>query len=381
MDFYFTDEQKMIRETARKLSDHELAPYAGEVDQQEKFPREAWRKLSELGFAGLTIPEEYGGLGQDYVTVAMVMEEIGRGCMATAGTISVHLTTQYLVDAFGTPEQKQRYLPAMASGETIGALCLTESGSGSDAAAMVSLASKTDDGYLLNGTKIFITTGGEADLYIVYAKTDQGKKHKGISAFLVDKGNPGLSFGKKERKMGYGGSPTREVIFDGCAVSEAGLLGREGEGFTMVMRGLDHGRITVGAAALGIAQAAFDAALAYARQRVQFGRAIAEFQGIQWKFADMAMLLEASRLMIYQAAFLASQKQPFTKAASMAKCFATDTCMKVTTEAVQVFGGYGYMKDYPVERHMRDAKILQIVEGTNEIQRNVIARELLRKAI
>jgi len=378
MDFGLTAEQRSIQETARKFSQNELAPNAGTVDESEIFPRQAWEKLSALGFAGLTIPEEFGGLGLDYITVVVVMEELGKGCLATAGTYSVHLTVQYLVNAFGTEAQRRRYLPAMASGEKIGALAITEPNAGSDVAAMKCTAALEGGVYVINGTKIFITTGGEAGLYILYAKTKKESGRKGISAFLIDKDTPGLGFGKKERKMGYGGSPTRELLLNGCRLPEENLLGREGEGFTMVMDGLNHGRITVGAMAVGIAQAAFETALRYAREREQFGKPISSFQGIQWKLADMAMELEAARLLVYQAAYYAGLKQPFSKLASMAKCFASDIGMRVTTEAVQVLGGYGYIKDYPVERHMRDAKILQIVEGTNEIQRNVIARELLK---
>ncbi len=372
-----TAEQRSIQETARKFSRNELAPKAGEVDEKEIFPRQAWEKLSKLGFSGLTIPEEFGGLGLGYVTAAVVMEELGKGCMATAGTFSVHLTTQYLVNTFGTDGQRRRYLPEMASGEKIGALAITETGAGSDVVSMKSAASLVGDGYIINGNKIFITTGGEADLYILYAKTDNKARHKGLSAFIIDRTTPGLGFGKKERKMGYGGSPTRELLLDHCGVPKENLLGKEGDGFVMVMRGLDHGRITIGAIAVGIAQAAFEAALRYAKQREQFGQPISSFQGIQWKLADMAMGIQAARLLVYQAAYFAEIKQPFTLLASMAKCFASDVGMRVTTEAVQILGGYGYIKDYPVERHMRDAKILQIVEGTNEIQRNIIARELL----
>jgi len=376
MDFELSAEQKMIQETARRFCRKELAPYAGEIDAKEQFPREAWNKLSELGFAGITIPETYGGLGMDYTSVVVVVEEIAKGCLATAGTYSVHLTTQYLISTFGSTDQKEKYLPSMAKGEDIGALCLTEPNAGSDISHMTSAAVKERDDYLINGTKLFITTGGEAGLYILYAKTDKTKKHKGISAFIAEKNHPGLSYGKKEKKMGYGGSPTREVIFSDCRLPLANLLGDEGQGFSMVMAGLDHGRITIGTIAVGIAQAALDAALVYSQVREQFGTPISQFQGIQWKLADMAIGIEAARLLVFQAAFLASQKKPFTKAASMAKCFASDVGMQVTTEAVQIFGGYGYTKDYPVERHMRDAKILQIVEGTNEIQRNIIARQL-----
>jgi len=377
MDVFLNKEQRMIKEAAREFSKKELVPNAGEVDENEIFPRDSWNKLSELSFAGLTIPEEYDGEGMDEVTAAIVMEEIAKGCMATAGTYSVHLTVSNLMSTFGTSDQKQQFLPKMARGESIGALVITEPGCGSDIASLTTTATRAENDYIIDGTKIFITTGGEADLYIVFAKTDIQAGHKGISAFIVKKDQPGLSFGKKERKMGYGGSPTRELIFDKCRVSPENLLAGEGKGFSIVVHGLNHGRITVGAGAVGIAQAAYEAAVGYAKQREQFGKSISAFQGMQWKLADMAMKIEASRMLVFKAAFLASKKQPFLKAASIAKCFASDMAMNVTTEAVQVFGGYGYLKDYPVERHMRDAKIMQIVEGTNEIQRNIIARELL----
>jgi butyryl-CoA dehydrogenase len=377
MDFELTDEQRMMQETARKFSENELAPYAGEADAEEEFPRRAWTKLSELGFAGVTIPEAFGGLGMDYISVVAVMEEIAKGCIAIAGTYSVHLTTQYLLSAYGSLEQKERFLGKMAEGSAIGALCVTEANAGSDVASMVSMATKDEGDYVIGGSKLFTTTGGEADLYFVYAKTDKRKAHKGISGFIIEKNRAGLSYGKKERKMGYGGSPTREIILDGCRVPKANLLGTEGSGFSMVMAGLDRGRITIGAMAVGVAQAAADVAVRYAQQREQFGRPISQFQGIQWKLADMVTGVEAARLLVYKAANLVSGQRAVTKAASMAKCFASDMAMQVTIEAVQILGGYGYTKDYPVERHMRDAKFLQIVEGTNEIQRNIIARRLL----
>ena len=379
MDFDLSDEQRKIQETARKFSQNELAPKAKEVDEKEVFPRQAWEKLSELGLAGLTIPKEFGGLGLDYITAAVVMEELAGGCLATAGTYSVHLTAQYLINTFGSDGQRSHYLPSMAGGEKISALVITEPGAGSDIASMKSTTALEGDSYIINGTKIFITTGGEADLYIVYAKTDKDARHKGISALIVDRGTLGLSFGKKERKMGYGGSPTRELIFDGCRISKGKLLGREGDGFSMLMRGLDHGRIRVGAMAVGIARAAFEVALRYSREREQFGQPICSFQGMQWKLADMAMEIQAARQLVYHAAYFAGLKQQFSMFASMAKCFASDMGMRVTTEAVQILGGYGYTKDYPVERHMREAKVLQIIDGTNEIQRNIIARELLKR--
>jgi alkylation response protein AidB-like acyl-CoA dehydrogenase len=377
MDFELSDEIRMIQETARKFSENELAPNAGEADAKEIFPREAWKKLSELGFAGLLTPEEYGGLGLNYVSMVAVTEELGKGCIATAGTYSVQLTTQYLILKYGSEEQKRWLLPPMASGNKIGALAITEPNAGSDIASIRSKAEVVDDNYVINGTKIFITTAREADLYLVLVKTDQTLKHKGISTFVVEKGTSGFEFGKLENKMGYRGSPTGELIFTDCVVPKNQRIGEEGQGFAMVMDGLDRGRISVGAIALGIAQVSFEATLKHVKEREQFGHAIGSFQGVGWMLSDMAMQISASRLLLYQAAFLADQEKRFTKEASMAKCFATDTAMRVTTDSVQLFGGYGYIKDFPVERYMREAKIFQIVEGTNQIQRNVIASELL----
>ncbi|MDY7038697.1 MAG: acyl-CoA dehydrogenase family protein [Thermodesulfobacteriota bacterium] len=378
MDFELNDEGKMIQETIRKFSENELAPGAGERDEKEVFPREAWKKLSDLGFAGLLIPEEYGGMGLNYVTMVAVMEELGKGCIATAGTYSVHLTAQHVIMKYGNEEQRRWLLPLTTAGEKIGAIVITEPNAGSDVSAMKSKAVLVDDKYIINGTKIFITTAGEAGIYLVLAKTNANLKHKGISMFIVEKGTDGLEFGKLEDKMGYRGSPTGELIFNNCAVPVKNRIGEEGKGFSMVMDGLDCGRISVGALALGIASVSFETTLKYVKEREQFGRSISSFQGIQWMLANMSMELSASRLLLYKAATLADRGRPFTKEASMAKCYATDTAMKVTTDCVQLFGGYGYIKDFPVERYMREAKIFQIVEGTNEIQRNIIAREILR---
>jgi len=376
MDFHLSIEQKSIQEMARKFAEAELKPLAGEADEKEIFPRAQFNKMAELGFTGITCPEEYGGLGLDHVTYLVVMEEIGKACLATAGTYSVHQTAQYYIEKHGTDEQRKTYLPVMAKGEKIGALVLTEPGAGSDVASLKTRAVKKDGMFVINGNKIFITTGGEADVYIVLARVGKEAGSKGISAFLVDRDAVGLSIGKKERKMGYGGSPTTELIFTDCAVPEKNLLGgREGQGMKQMLSSLDIGRISIGSIAVGIAQAAFEEALAYSKERVQFGHPIFSFQGIQWMFADMATKIEAARLLCYQAAYLFDQDDPSSiKYASMAKMMATDVAMSVTTDAVQILGGYGYMKDYPVERHMRDAKILQIVEGTNQIQKIVISR-------
>ena len=376
MDFGFSEEQKSIQEMARKFAEAEVKPLAGEADEKEIFPRAQFEKMAALGFTGITCPREYGGLGLDHVTYIMVMEEIGKACLATAGTYSVHQTVQYYFEKFGTEEQKKKYLPDLAKGKKIGALVLTEPGAGSDVASLTTRAEKKDGFYIINGNKIFITTGGEADLYIVLARTGKAVGAKGISAFIVDKDSIGLSIGKKEKKMGYGGSPTTELIFTDCNVSAKDLLGgMEGQGMVQMLSALDMGRISIGSIAVGIAQDAFEEALAYSKERVQFGKPIFTFQGIQWMFADMATRIEAARLLCYQAAYSIDQDNPLSiKQASMAKMMATDVAMSVTTDAVQILGGYGYMKDYPLERHMRDAKILQIVEGTNQIQKIVIAR-------
>jgi len=377
MDFDLNEEQRMIQETVRKFSEKELAPKAGERDEKELFPDEAWLKLSELGLAGLLTDAKYGGMGLDCTTLVIVMIELAKGCIATAGTYSVHTTVQFILQTYCTEEKKGEILPDLASGSRIGALAITEPNAGSDISSMTTQAVPHGAGYILSGNKIFITSGGVADLYIVFAKTDKELKHKGISALILEKGTPGFTFGKKENKMGYRGSPTVELAFDSCKVPGTDLIKNEGDGFYIVMSALDRGRITVGSMGLGVAEAAHIAALRYVKEREQFGQKIASFQGIQWKLADMEMNLSAARLLLFQAAFLADKEMPFTKEASIAKCFATDMAMQVTTEAVQVYGGYGYIKDYPVERYMREAKILQIVEGTNEIQRNIIAKEIL----
>ena len=378
MDFELSKESHMIREAAKKFSRKELEPHASEIDEKEIFPREAWIKLSELGFPGLVTPEKYGGSGYDYVTLVSVMEEFGKGCVATAGTYSVHITTQAMLLKYGTEEQLRTYLPQMITGKTIGALGLTESNAGSDLSLIKTEAVLKDEHYLLNGNKIFITSAGEADIYFIFARTRPDSTKNNLTAFIVKNGSKGFEIGKIEEKMGYRGSPTGELIFRDCPVPLNQRLGEEGQGFRIVMDGLNYGRISVGAIAIGIAQAAYNGCLKYVKERKQFGQTIASFQGIQWMLADMATAISASRLLLYQAASMADKGKPFIKEASMAKCFATDTAMRVTTDVVQLFGGYGYLKDYTVERYMREAKIFQIVEGTNQIQRSTIAKEMLK---
>ena len=377
--FQFTDEQLMVRDTVRKLAQNEIAPRAAKIDQSHEFPWENIKKMGELGLMGLPIPEEYGGSGQDFVSYILTIEEISKACASTGVILSVHTSVgTFPILFFGTEEQKQKYIPKLAAGEMIGAFALTESNAGSDASNLSTTAKLEGDQYIVNGSKIFITNGGVADVYITFVVTDKSKGAKGISCLIVDKDTPGFSVGKKEEKMGLNGSQTTELVFDNAKVPKENLLGQEGEGFKVAMSGLDGGRIGIAAQGLGIAQAALDAAIDYSKMRIQFGKPISHFQGIQFMLADMATQVEAARMLVYRAAFLKSNGQPHSKEAAMAKMFSTDTAMRVTTDAVQVFGGYGYTREYPVERYMRDAKITQIYEGTNQIQRVVISKHLLK---
>ena len=335
--------------------------------------------MGELGITGIPWPEEYGGAGSDYVSYAIAVVELSRVEASAGTTLSAHVSLcSWPIYKYGTEEQKERFLKPLALGEKLGAYALTEATAGTDAASLRTTASRDGDSYILNGNKIFITNADYAEIYIVFAVTDKEKKAKGISAFIVEKGTPGFSFGKKERKMGLRASPTGELIFDNCRVPKENLLGEEGEGFKIAMSTLDGGRNGIAAQAVGIAQGALEEAVAYARSREQFGQPIANFQAIAFMLADMATKIEAARLLTYQAAFLESQGLPYGKASAMAKLFASEVAMEVTTNAVQIFGGYGYTRDYPVERFMRDAKITQIYEGTSEVQRLVISRFLTR---
>jgi len=378
MPFQLTEEQQMMRDMVRKLAENEIAPRAAEIDRTHEFPWENIKKMGELGLMGVPIPEEYGGAGCDFLSYIITIEEISRACASTGVILAVHTSVgTFPILYFGTEEQKQKYIPKLASGQFIGAFALTEPNAGSDPANMKTTARLEGDHYIVNGTKIFITNGGVADVYCTFVVTDKSKGHKGITALLVDKDTPGFSVGKKEEKMGLNGSQTTELIFDNARVPKENLLGKEGEGFKVAMSLLDGGRIGIGAQGLGIAQAALDAAVAYAKERVQFGKPIAQQQAIQFMLADMATEVEAARCLVYRAARMRDMGLPYGKEASMAKRYATDTAMKVTTDAVQIFGGYGYCKEYPVERYMRDAKITQIYEGTNQIQRIVIAKHVL----
>ncbi|MEX3712061.1 acyl-CoA dehydrogenase [Cytobacillus horneckiae] len=375
MNFQLTEEHEMIRKMVRDFAANEVAPTAAERDEEERFDREIFDKMAELGLTGIPWPEEYGGIGSDYLAYCIAIEELSRVCASTGVTLSAHTSLAgWPIYKFGSEEQKHKFLKPMAQGEKIGGYGLTEPGSGSDAGGMKTTARLEGDHYVLNGSKIFITNGGVADIYVVFALTDPANKHKGTTAFIVESSFEGFSVGKKEKKLGIRSSPTTEIIFEECKVPAENVLGEIGEGFKIAMMTLDGGRNGIAAQAVGIAQGALDAAAAYAKERVQFGKPIAAQQGIGFKLADMATNVEASRLLTYQAAWLESEGLSYGKESAMSKLFAGDTAMKVTTDAVQVFGGYGYTKDYPVERFMRDAKITQIYEGTQEIQRLVISR-------
>ncbi|MGG1631033.1 acyl-CoA dehydrogenase [Rossellomorea sp. NRS-1567] len=375
MNFKLSEEHEMIRKMVRDFARNEVAPTAAERDEEERFDMDLFKKMAELGLTGIPWPEEYGGIGSDYLAYCIAVEELSRVCASTGVTLSAHTSLAgWPVYKFGTEEQKQKYLRPMAQGEKIGAYGLTEPGSGSDAGGMKTTARLEGDHYVLNGSKIFITNGGIADTYIVFALTDPSQRQRGTSAFIVEKEYEGFSVGKKEKKLGIRSSPTTEIVFEDCRVPKENMLGNEGDGFKIAMMTLDGGRNGIAAQAVGIAQGALDASVEYAKEREQFGKPIAANQGISFKIADMATSIEASRLLTYQAAWLESEGLPYGKESAMSKLMAGDTAMKVTTEAVQIFGGYGYTKDYPVERYMRDAKITQIYEGTQEIQRLVISR-------
>ncbi|MBI0387165.1 acyl-CoA dehydrogenase [Thermoactinomyces sp. CICC 24227] len=380
MEFQLSEEHEMMRKMVRDFALKEVAPSAAERDEQERFDRTIFEKMATLGLTGIPFPEEYGGGGADFLSYVIAVEELSRVCASTGVTLSAHISlASWPIFKFGTPEQKERFLRPLAEGKKLGAFGLTEPGSGSDAAAMKTTAVRDGDDYVLNGSKIFITNGGEAEIYVVFALTDPSLKHKGTTAFIVEKGTPGFSIGKKEKKLGIRSSPTTEILFEDCRIPASQRLGEEGEGFKIAMMTLDGGRNGIAAQAVGIAQGALDEALSYAKERHQFGKPIAKKQAIQFKLADMVTQIEAARLLTYQAAWRESEGIPYGKASAMAKLFAGDVAMQVTTEAVQIFGGYGYTREYPVERMMRDAKITQIYEGTNEIQRVVIANHLLKE--
>ena len=379
MDFLLTDEQKLIQQTAREFAQNEVAKDAAERDQTAQFPSHHVKKMAELGFMGMMIDPKYGGNGLDTVSYAIVIEELSRVDASVGVICSVsNSLVCFGIENFGKEETKQKYLVPLAKGEKLGAFCLSEPGSGSDAAGMKTTAVLKGDHYILNGTKNFITNGLNADFYVVIAHSDPSQRHKGISAFVVEKGFPGFQVGKKEKKLGIRSSDTASIMMEDCAVPRENLLGQEGEGFKVAMMTLDGGRIGIASQAVGIAQGSLDAAINYAKERVQFGKPISTFQSIQHMLADMETHVNAARLLTYQAAWKKDQNQKYSHDSAKAKLFASETAVDVSSKAVQIFGGYGYLKDYPVERFMRDSKITEIYEGTSEIQRLVIARDLLK---
>lgn len=378
MDFELTEEQQMIRKMVRDFAEREIMPIAQETDETGEFPWETIHKMAPLGLLGLPIPEEYGGAGADNVSFTIALEEIARACGSTAITLDVHTSLACeLIYLFGTEEQKRKYLVPMARGEKLGAFGLTEPEAGSDAGATKTRAVLDGDEWVINGQKIFITNGSIAEVVIIAAVTDPEKGTRGISNFIVEKDTPGFRPGREEEKMGLKGSVTSELFFDDCRVPKENLLGKEGDGFKQFLITLDGGRIAIGAMAVGLAQAAFEKAVAYSKERVQFGQPIANFQAIQWMIADMATEIDAARLLVYRAAWLKDKGVRFTKEAAMAKLYASEAAERACYKALQIHGGYGYMKEYDVERYYRDNRLCAIAEGTSEIQRLVIARQVL----
>lgn len=380
MNFELTDEQKMIQEMARKFAEREIKPVAAEFDRTHKHPEEICKKMGELGLMGVTIPEEYGGAGMDYISYALAIIEISKACGSCGVIMSVcNSLYNFPVYRYGTEEQKKKYLTPVASGEYLGCYGLTEPGAGSDPAKMLTNAVPDGDEWVINGTKRFITNGNVARYCVLAAVTDKSAGYKGISSFIIDFENtPGFRVGKVEEKLGINASGTAELVFEDARIPKENLLGKPGEGFRQMLTTLDGGRIGIASQALGIGRAALEGALEYSKTREQFNQPISNFQAIQWKLADMATQLDASELLILRAAWLEDNKKPYEKESAMAKLLASDSAMAATIEGVQIFGGYGYCKEYPMERYMRDAKITQIYEGTNEIMRLVIARNLLK---
>ena len=382
MDYQLNEQQIMIRDLARQIAQDKIKPKAAEYDEKEEFPWEIMKTLAKADLFGVYIEEKYGGTGGGVLELAIATEELSRACGGIAVCFAASALGTYPIILFGSEEQKKKYLPDLASGKKLAAFALTEASAGSDAGNIQTTARKEADHYVLNGTKQWITNGGEAQIYTVIAMTDKAKGARGASAFIVEKDTAGFTFGKKEKKLGIRASATRELVFTDCKVPKENIIAREGMGFIVAMKTFDASRPGVAAQAVGIAQGALDLALDYARQRVQFGKAISSFQGIQFMLADMATEIEAARSLVYAACrHIASGAKNVAKESSMAKLFASDVCMKVTTDCLQIFGGYGYMRDYPIEKFMRDAKITQIYEGTNQIQRDVIAHHLIRESI
>lgn len=381
MDYLLTEEQKMIVELSWKFAREKIAPLAAHYDETEEFPWEIIRELAETDLFGIFIPQEYGGLGGGVFEMCLVVEQLSRACGGIALAYAATALGTFPILLFANEEQKKKYLPDIAAGKKLAAFALTEANAGSDASAIQTSARRETDYYILNGTKQWITNGGEAEIYTVIALTDKSRGSRGASAFILEKGMPEFTFGKKEKKMGIRASTTRELIFQDCRVPRENLLGKEGMGFLITMKTLDASRPGVAAQAVGIAQGALDEALKYARERVQFGQPISSFQAIQHMLADMATQIEAARALVYATArMIDSGAREYSKESAMCKLYASDVAMKVAIDAVQIFGGYGYMRDYPVEKRIRDVKITQIYEGTNQIQRNVIALELIKEA-
>ncbi|HEX7401869.1 MAG TPA: acyl-CoA dehydrogenase [candidate division Zixibacteria bacterium] len=379
MDFELTEEQRMVKEAAADFAKNTLLPKAQEFDEKEEIPKEIYKELGELGYLGMLLPEEYGGSNLDFVSYICAMEEFAKACAALMISLSVHnsLVSDAILN-FGTPEQKKKYLPLLARGEKLGAYSLTEPGAGTDAGGLKTTAILQGGHFLVNGTKTFVTNGGIADLFMVFVLTKPELKSKGVSCLLVDKGTEGFSIGVKEKKMGLRGSDTRELSFADGKIPKENLLGKENEGFKIALSLLNSGRIGVGSQCVGIAQAAYEEALKYSKERVQFGQPICNFQAIAFKLADMVMQIDAARLLVYRAAHLKDKRKKCIQEASIAKLFASEMANRVVNEAVQIHGGYGYMKEYAVERYFRDARVTEIYEGTSEAQRIVISRELLK---
>lgn len=379
MNFALTREQEFVRQMVREFAETEVKPIAAEIDETERFPMENVEKMAKLGMMGIPIPKEYGGAGGDVLSYIIAVEELSKVCGTTGVILSAHTSLcASLIYEHGTEEQKQKYLVPLAKGEKIGAFGLTEPNAGTDAAGQQSIAIDMGDHYLLNGSKIFITNGGVADVAVVFAMTDRSKGTKGISAFILEKGMPGFSVGKVEDKMGIRASSTTELIFEDVKVPKENLVGKLGKGFGIAMKTLDGGRIGIASQALGIAEGALEEAVTYMKERKQFGRQLYKFQGLAWMMADMKLGIETARLLVYKAAWMKQNKMPYSEAAAMAKLHAANVAMEVTTKVVQLFGGYGYTKDYPVERMMRDAKITEIYEGTSQVQQMVISGNLFR---
>ncbi|QDH73561.1 isobutyryl-CoA dehydrogenase [Brevundimonas sp. M20] len=379
MDFALTDDQRAIQDAARAFAEAELAPHSAEWDETKHFPVDVMRHAAEMGFCGIYTGEEHGGMALGRVEAALIFEELSRGDVSTAAFISIHNMATWMIDSFGSADLRARYVPSLVTMEKIASYCLTEPGSGSDAAAMRTTARLEGDEWVLNGSKAFISGAGTSDVYVVMARTGEPGA-KGISAFVVDLGTPGLSFGAQEKKMGWNSQPTAIVSFDDCRIPAENLLGKEGDGFRYAMMGLDGGRLNIAACSLGGARLALETAQDYVSTRKQFGKALTEFQNTQFKLADMATQLDACRLMVLRGAWAIDTGHPEkTKWCAMAKRFTTDACFQIADEALQLHGGYGYLKDYPLERIVRDLRVHRILEGTNEIMRVITAREMLRQ--